>query len=196
MILPRTFYEQDTITVARELLGCFLVHREPAGTTIGRIVEDEAYTEHDEAAHSFIGKTERNRVLFGPAGHAYVFFIYGMHYCFNVVTNTEGRGEAVLIRALEPVEGIDIMRARRKTDKIFDLCSGPGKLTRALNIIMNHNGLSLTDSQLHIWSADSIPGYSPPSVEDLVQTTRVGISKSADLPFRFYIRGSRFVSKK
>jgi DNA-3-methyladenine glycosylase len=196
MILPGTFYEQDTLVVARQLLGCFLVRLEENGTVIGRIVEDEAYTAHDRAAHSFIGKTKRNKVLFGPAGHAYVFFIYGMHYCFNAVTGSEGTGEAVLIRALEPVEGIELMRFRRKTDRLFDLCSGPGKLTRAFHITMDHNGVSLTESPLQIWSGDSIRGYTPPSGREIVQTTRIGISKSADLPFRFYIQGSRFVSKK
>jgi DNA-3-methyladenine glycosylase len=196
MILPRSFYERDTITVARKLLGCFLVHQEDEGTTIGRIVEDEAYVEQDQAAHSYIGMTERNRIMFGPAGHAYVFFIYGMHYCFNAVTGTRGKGEAVLIRALEPVEGIALMQARRKTDRIINLCNGPGKLTQALNITGEENGRSLTDSPLRIWSPDSLPGFRSPGEGEIVQTTRVGISKSEDLPFRFYLKGSRFVSKK
>jgi DNA-3-methyladenine glycosylase len=196
MILPRSFYEQDTITVARKLLGCFLVHQEDEGTTIGRIVEDEAYVEQDQAAHSYIGITERNRVMFGPAGHAYIFFIYGMHYCVNAVTGGEAKGEAVLIRALEPVAGIGLMQARRKTDRIADLCRGPGKLTQALHITGEENGLSLTDSPLQIWSPGSLPGYGPPAEDEIVQTTRVGILKSKNLPFRFYIRGCRFVSRK
>jgi DNA-3-methyladenine glycosylase len=196
MILPGSFYEQDTLTVAKKLLGCFLVHREEEGITIGRIVEDEAYVEQDRAAHSYNGMTERNRVMFGPAGHAYVFFIYGMHYCVNAVTGGEGKGEAVLIRALEPVEGVGLMQARRKTDRVFELANGPGKLTQALHITREENGLSLTDSPLQIWSSDSIRGYEQPADEEIVQTTRVGISKSAELPFRFYIRGSRFVSRK
>jgi DNA-3-methyladenine glycosylase len=158
MILPRSFYERETIRVARKLLGCFLVHREEEGTTIGRIVEDEAYVEQDPAAHSFNGMTERNRVMFGQAGHAYVFFVYGKHFCVNAVTGAEGKGEAVLIRALEPVEGIVLMQARRLTDKIADLCSGPGKLTQALHITMQE--------------------------------------KSEDLPYRFYLKGNRFVSRK
>jgi DNA-3-methyladenine glycosylase len=196
MILPGSFYEQDTLTVAKKLLGCFLVHREEEGITIGRIVEDEAYVEQDRAAHSYNGMTERNRVMFGPAGHAYVFFIYGMHYCVNAVTGGEGKGEAVLIRALEPVEGVGLMQARRKTDRVFELANGPGKLTQALHITREENGLSLTDSPLQIWSSDSIRGYEQPADEEIMQTTRVGISKSAELPFRFYIRGSRFVSRK
>jgi DNA-3-methyladenine glycosylase len=196
MILPRSFYEQDTLSVARKMLGCFLVHREEEGTTIGRIVEDEAYVEHDQAAHSSIGITGRNRVLFGPPGHAYVFFIYGMHSCVNAVTGREGKGEAVLLRALEPLQGIGLMQARRKTEKVTSLCSGPGKLTQALHITLQHNGVSLTDSPLQIWSADSMPGYEPPNEDGIVETTRIGISKSKDLPFRFYIKGSRFVSRK
>jgi DNA-3-methyladenine glycosylase len=196
MILPRSFYEQDTISAARELLGCYLVHHEEEGTTMGRIVEDEAYVENDRAAHSYRGMTNRNRVLFGPPGRAYVFFIYGMHCCVNAVSGTEGKGEAVLIRALEPVDGIRLMQARRRTEKLTALCSGPGKLTEALCITMEDNGLSLTDSPLQIWSADSILGYQPPSGDQVVQTTRIGISKAMDLPLRFYIRGNRFVSKE
>jgi DNA-3-methyladenine glycosylase len=196
MILPRSFYEQDTISAAQDLLGCFIVHQEEEGTTMGRIVEDEAYVENDRAAHSYRGMTDRNRVLFGPPGRAYVFFIYGLHCCVNAVTGTEGKGEAVLIRALEPVGGISLMQARRKTDTLVALCSGPGKLTEALHVTMEHNGLSLTDSPLQIWSADSVPDYHPPSGDQIVQTTRVGISKATDLPLRFYIRGSRFISRK
>jgi len=123
MILPQTFYEQDTITVAKRLLGCYLVHLEGEETTLGRIVETEAYLVHDPAAHSFIGKTKRNSVLFGPVGHAYVYFIYGMHYCFNVVTGREGMGEAVLIRALEPLQGMLVMRKRRRRQKLTLLCT-------------------------------------------------------------------------
>jgi DNA-3-methyladenine glycosylase len=196
MILPRSFYEKDTISAAQELLGCFLVHREGEGTTIGRIVEDEAYVENDQAAHSYGGMTGRNRVLFGPPGRAYVFFIYGMHCCVNAVTGQEGKGEAVLIRALEPVDGIGLMEERRRTDRLTMLCSGPGKLTQALHITLQDNGLSLADSPLQIWSADSIAGYDPPAIDQIVRTTRIGISKSTDLPLRFYLKGSRFISKK
>ncbi len=105
MILPQAFYAQETITVAKQLLGCYLVHLQGEQTTLGRIVETEAYLgRHDPASHAFIGKTPRNRVLFGPVGHNYVYFIYGLHYCTNAVTGTEGNGEAVLIRALEPLQ--------------------------------------------------------------------------------------------
>jgi DNA-3-methyladenine glycosylase len=196
MILPLSFYEQDTIDAARDLLGCYLVHHEEEGTTMGRIVEDEAYLENDRAAHSYGGMTDRNQVLFGPPGRSYVFFIYGMHCCVNTVTGQEGKGEAVLIRALEPVEVISLMQARRKTDKLVALCSGPGKLTQALHITMDDNGLSLTDSPLQIWSSDSTPACQPPTGDQIVQTTRIGISKAMDLPLRFYIRGNRFISRK
>jgi DNA-3-methyladenine glycosylase len=196
MILPRQFYEQDTIDAAQNLLGCFLVHQEIEGTTMGRIVEDEAYVENDRAAHSYRGMTDRNRVLFGPPGRAYVFFIYGMHCCVNAVTGTEGKGEAVLIRALEPVDGIRLMQSRRETDKLTALCSGPGKLTEALHITLEDNGLSLTESPLQIWSADSIPGYESLAGDQVVQTTRIGISKEIDLPLRFYLKGNRFISRK
>ena len=196
MILPVEFYQRDTVTVARDLLGCYLVHREDAGTTIGRIVEDEAYIGEDPAAHSFRGETERNRAMFGPAGHAYVYRIYGIHNCVNVVTRREGIGEAVLIRALEPVEGIDRMQERRGTEDRRLLCSGPGRLTEALHITMEQNGRSLIDGPLQVWSAESLPGYPKVEEDEIVQTTRIGITKAADLPLRFYIRGNRYVSRR
>ncbi len=196
MILPPSFYDRDTVIVARELLGCYLVHHEEEGTTIGRIVEDEAYIVGDQAAHSYIGMTERNKVLFGPPGHLYVFFIYGMHYCANAVTRAEGRGEAVLFRALEPIKGIDLMQKRRRMDNLAELCNGPGKLTSALNITREQNGMSLTDSSVQIWSADSLPGPERLTDDDIVRTTRIGISKSRELPLRFYIRKSRYISRK
>lgn len=195
MILPQTFYEQDTISVAKKLLGCYLVHLEGEETTLGRIVETEAYLVNDPAAHSFIGKTKRNAVLFGPVGHAYVYFIYGMHYCVNVVTGREGAGEAVLIRALEPLRGIALMRQRRGTEKLTLLCNGPARLAEALAITLAFNGSPLFDGPLQIWSADSIP--TSPTIEnaDIVQTTRIGIVKARDMPLRFYLKGNRYISR-
>lgn len=196
MILPPAFYERDTVAVARDLLGCYLVHLEEEGRTVGRIVEDEAYIRGDRAAHSYTGRTERNRVLFGPPGHLYVFFIYGMHYCANAVTGAEGMGEAVLIRALEPIEGIGLMQKRRKTEKITALCSGPGKLTSAMHITLEHNDFPLTDSPIQVWSGDSLPGRKKIADEDIICTHRIGISKSRELPLRFYIKDNQFISRR
>jgi DNA-3-methyladenine glycosylase len=196
MILPQTFYEQDTITVAKRLLGCYLVHLEGEETTLGRIVETEAYLVHDPAAHSFIGKTKRNSVLFGPVGHAYVYFIYGMHYCFNVVTGREGMGEAVLIRALEPLQGILVMRKRRRRQKLTLLCNGPARLTEALAITLSYNGISLFDGPLQMRSSESLPSSAPLGDADIVQTTRIGIVKARELPLRFYLKGNSYISRK
>ena len=194
MILPQTFYEQDTITVAKKLLGCYLVHPEGEETTLGRIVETEAYLAHDPAAHSFVGKTKRNAVLFGPVGHAYVYFIYGVHYCVNVVTGREGAGEAVLIRALEPLHGIALMQQRRRTERLNFLCNGPGRLTEALAITIAFNGSSFFDGSLQIWSAES-HSSAPIGDTDIVQTTRIGITKARELPLRFYLKGNRYISR-
>lgn len=194
--LPVSFYEQDTVTAAERLLGCYLRHEGRTGAVTGRIVETEAYVKGDEAAHSYRGKTKRNSVLFGPVSHAYVYFIYGMHCCLNAVTGTEGNGEAVLIRALEPVDGIAAMQRRRGTVQLRNLCSGPGKLTQALGITLACNGVSLTDGPLRILSAAGIPGFAPVGEPDIIRTTRIGITKSVDLPLRFMIKGNHFVSRK
>ncbi|MFA7199727.1 MAG: DNA-3-methyladenine glycosylase [Methanoculleus sp.] len=197
MILPPAFYERDTVTVAKDLLGCLLVHREEAGTTMGWIVEVEAYLRDDPAAHSFRGRTARNRTMFGSAGHAYVYRIYGLHTCVNVVTGPEGVGEAVLVRALEPAAGTDLMRARRGTDDPLALCSGPGKLTQALAITMDLDGTSLSSGPLQVRSPESLPGRWPEALPgEIVRTTRIGITKAADLPLRFYLKGSRYVSRR
>lgn len=196
MILPPSFYERDTVTVAKDLLGCLLVHREEAAT-MGWIVEVEAYLRDDPAAHSYRGETPRNRAMFGPAGHAYVYRIYGLHTCFNVVTGPEGTGEAVLVRALEPAGGTDLMQARRGTDDPFALMSGPGKLTQALNITMDLDGTSLSDGPLQVRSPGSLSGRRAEGAGgEIVQTTRVGITKATDLPLRFYLKGSRYISRR
>ena len=195
MILAQTFYAQETITVAKQLLGCFLVHLEGEETTLGRIVETEAYLWNDPAAHGFVGKTKRNSVLFGPVGHAYVYFIYGLHYCVNVVSGQEGKGEAVLIRALEPLQGIPVMQKRRHTEQLSRLCSGPAKLTEALAITLAFNGVPLFDGPLQIWSPESLPSASPIESAEIVETTRIGISKAKELPLRFYLKGSSSLSR-
>lgn len=187
-ILPRKFYARETVTAARELLGCILVHNAPDGPASGRIVETEAYIQGDPACHAYRGETPRNKVMFGPPGHAYVYFIYGMYYCFNTVTAPAGVGEAVLIRALEPLEGIPLMRRRRGRDRLMELCSGPAKLVQALGIVRNHNGADLTRNPLFVLKGDAR--------ERILTTTRVGIREGADLPLRFYLEGNPFVSKK
>lgn len=188
-ILPRAFYCRDTVAVARDLLGAILVHETAAGVTAGRIVETEAYLQGDPACHASRGMTRRNRVMFGPPGHAYVYFIYGMYYCFNVVSAPEGVGEAVLIRALEPIEGILHMLRRRKREKLTELCNGPAKLVQAMGITRSHNGVDLTGKPLYI-------GMGKKTTETVVTTTRIGIRAGADLPLRFYLKNNKFISKK
>ncbi|MDD4334500.1 MAG: DNA-3-methyladenine glycosylase [Desulfotomaculaceae bacterium] len=188
-ILPRSFYARDTITVARELLGNIIVNYTPAGIIAGRIVETEAYIQGDPACHASRGMTLRNKAMFGPPGHAYVYFIYGMYYCFNMVTVQEGVGEAVLLRALEPLAGLQMMRANRRREKIVDLCSGPAKLVQAMGITRHHNGADLTVRPLVL-----LKGTEPK--ENIITTTRIGINEVEKLPLRFYLAGNMYVSRK
>jgi DNA-3-methyladenine glycosylase len=187
MILPREFYQRDTVEVARDLLGKVLVH----GKTAGRIVETEAYLGGDDlAAHSAAGITDRTRVIFGPPGHAYVYLSYGIHECLNVVAEPDGQAGCVLIRALEPISGLDIMRARRpaaRSDR--DLASGPGKLTRALGITRAHYGADLTRGNVVITDPRQ------PGPIEIEVTPRIGITKCAELPLRFVIKGTTFASR-
>lgn len=188
--LPKSFFQQPTLDVARGLLGKVLTHKTAEGSAAGRIVEVEAYLYcNDPACHASRGKTARNAAMFGPAGTAYVYLIYGMYYCFNVVTGVEGEGEAVLVRALEPLSGFDLMTTRRVTDDVRQLASGPGKLCQALAINRKQDGLDLTNSPLVL--ADD--GY---TVDNIITATRIGISVAADLPLRFYVAGNPYVSRK
>src|SRR5215469_15931875 len=196
MILPPAFYTQDTTSVARQLLGCYLVHQEGDRTTSGRIVETEAYLTGDPASHAFRGKTKRSSVMFGPAGYAYVYLSYGLHVCLNVVTGQVGQGEAVLFRALEPLEGLATMRERRRTTKEGLLCNGPARLTEALGVPLTLNGYPLFAGPFQIWSADTFPLLLPAETADIIQTTRIGLSKAADLPLRFYLKNNPHVSKR
>lgn len=189
-ILPESFYCRDTARVARELLGKVLVHHSSGGITAGIIVETEAYMQGDPACHAYRGMTPRNRAMFGPPGRAYIYFTYGMHYCFNVVTAAPGVGEAVLIRALQPLAGIDLMRARRGRDNIRELCSGPARLVRAMGIDSGMYGHDLTKRPLLLTKGSDIPE------ERTVVTTRIGITTGAGLPLRFYIKDSIYVSRK
>lgn len=186
-ILKRSFYDRETSEVARDLLGKVVVH----GKTAGMIVETEAYPGGDDlASHSARGLTERTRVIFGPPGHAYVYFIYGMYECLNVVVGATGTPGCVLVRALEPVEGIDIMRLRRPSArKVEDLANGPGKLTLALAITRAQYGADFTRGSLVIRQPLE------PRVVDVAVTPRIGITHCADAPLRFLIRGNPCVSK-
>ena len=188
MILPRSFYARDTIEVARGLLGKIVVH----GETSGRIVETEAYLGggEDLAAHTARGITERTRVIFGPPGHAYVYFIYGMYECLNLVTEPDGRPGAVLIRALQPVAGIETMQRRRPSaHTLRDLTSGPGRLTLALGITRKQNGADVTRGALTVRT----PRDQEPC--EIEVTPRIGIRHCADWPLRFVVKGNPFVSR-
>jgi DNA-3-methyladenine glycosylase len=186
-IVKRAFYARPTVQVARDLLGKVLVH----GPTAGVIVETEAYLGgEDLAAHTARGLTSRTRVIFGPPGHAYVYFIYGMYECLNIVAEPEGKPGCVLLRALEPVVGTEIMQRRRPAARrLEDLASGPGKLTLALGITRAHYGADLTRGALVVREPAE-----PPRLEIQV-TRRVGIRECADWPLRFLVKGNRFVSK-
>ena len=181
-VVARDFYARDTVVVARELLGCILETTFRGVTTSGRIVEVEAYVgPHDPAAHGYGGRmTARNRNLFGPPGMAYVYFIYGMHWCVNAVTEEDGHPSAVLIRALEPLEGVDLMMRRRRTKDVRRLCSGPARLCEALKITGTLNGASLQSSRIRIVSPGE--GLLPTRI---IESPRVGISRAKDWLLRF-----------
>jgi DNA-3-methyladenine glycosylase len=184
--LPAEFYARPVVEVARELIGCTVSHRGAGGV----IVETEAYHETEPACHAYVGLTPRTRVLFGPPGRVYVYRSYGIHALLNAVCEPEGVGAAVLIRALEPVRGLAAMRARRGGVADAELCSGPGKLTQALGITLDENGGSLTRGPVRIGSrAES---WLSPRV---VTGTRIGITRAADLRWRFSAQGNRHVSR-
>lgn len=196
MKLSREFYERDGLTVAKELLGKYLVHSTQEGTTVGKIVEVEAYIgPEDAAAHMYKGlRTSRTEVAFGPGGHAFVYLIYGMYYCFNIVTNIAEKPEAILIRALEPVEGLDRMKKRRKTEEaVKNLCSGPGKLCMAMAITKEHNAVDLCGDELYLLDRERVPE------KDILSTPRINIDyagEAKDYPWRYIIRENPFVSKR
>lgn len=191
--LRQSFYAGPTLTVAEALLGKVLVHRTPAGTASGRIVEVEAYIgEDDPACHAAPGPTARNEPLYGPPGIAYVYLNYGMHYLVNAVTEPAGSPAAVLLRALEPLEGLDLMRRRRalggrQAPSDDDLCRGPGNLTRALGITLAQNRMRLYDSELLIQDRGEVP-------KAIVWTTRIGLTVGVDHQWRAYVVGSTAVS--
>jgi DNA-3-methyladenine glycosylase len=186
MRLERSFYAGAVHEVAQDLIGCVVRH----GATAGRIVETESDHMSEPACHAYAGLTGRTHTLFGEPGRAYVYFSYGIHSLLNAVAEGEGTGAAVLIRALEPVEGLESMRARRGLERPEDLCSGPGKLTQALGIGLSLNGASLLDGPIEILRRE--PGARAPRI---VVAERIGITKAADLPWRFCDADSRHVSR-
>jgi DNA-3-methyladenine glycosylase len=191
--LKRNFYNQPTLKVAKKLLGKYLVVKKGKGLLSGKIVETEAYVgKNDPASHAYKGITPRNKIMFGKPGFAYIYLTYGMYHCLNFITEKEGFPAAVLIRALEPKEGIEAMMRNRKISEVKNLTNGPGKLCQALGLDRSLNGADLcSKKQKKIWVKDrkEKPGK-------IVSTSRIGIDEGRDKKWRFYIEGNRFVSKK
>ncbi len=176
-------FSSHSVEVARLLIGTVVL----VDGVGGRIVETEAYDRDDAASHAFSGPTERNGAMFGPPGHAYVYRSYGIHWCLNFVCREAGHGAGVLIRALEPLAGLDLMRERRDASDVRALCSGPGKLCQALGVTHAHNGMTLSQAPFVL--------QAPAAAVELVAGPRIGISKAMDLPWRFGLAGSHFVSR-
>jgi len=192
-IIEREFYNRDTIDVAKDLLGKILVRVVNGKVLSGTIVESEAYRSTDDpASHSYRGKTERNSVMFGEVGHAYVYFTYGNHYCLNIVAKDYATpAGAVLIRAIEPIDGVSLMHRYRKTHDPYNLASGPGKLTQALKITKKQNDIDVTKKgELYIVNGKDI------SKSEIFATSRIGIRVALDKQWRFLIADNKFVSKK
>lgn len=193
MKLPREFYLRDGLTVARELIGKKLVTNLSDGVTSGVIVETEAYMGAiDAAAHSYRGLTERTRIFFGDGGFVYVYLIYGRNLCTNVVANVAGVPEAVLIRALEPVDGVELMKLRRGKNNLRDLCSGPGKLSQALGVTKNFYGADLCGDEIFIEPAENFQAT-------VTATRRINVDyagAAAEYPWRFIAAGNEFLSRK
>lgn len=181
--LTRKFFDRSVHEVAPELIGAFLM----VGGAGGIIVEVEAYHHTDPAAHSFRGQTPRNAVMFGPPGYAYVYRSYGIHWCLNFVCEEAGSASAILIRAIEPTEGLAAMRRRRGLPEARDLCSGPGKLCEALGVTLKHNGLPLDGPPFELRARGAVP--------EIVTGPRIGITKAMELPWRYGLKGSKFLSK-
>jgi len=195
MKLTREFYLEDGVALGEKLIGKVLVHESLEGITKGIIVETEAYMgDIDDAAHSYKGKKDgRTNIQYGIGGFAYIYLIYGMHYCMNIVANKEERPEAVLIRALEPIEGLDIMKSRRNTDKIHNLCNGPGKLCQAMNINKSHYGIDLCGSTMYLEASNDS------KQPEVIASKRINIDyaeQSKDNLWRFTLKDSKFISAK
>ena len=198
MKLNRDFYNRDAQIVAKELLGKLLVRETPDGVVKGRIVEVEVYKgtpdSMDYACHAFpVKRTNRTEIMFGEAGHAYIYLIYGMYSCLNLVCNAENVPECVLIRALEPVEGLDLMRARRRQEKRYALCSGPGKLCQALSLTKRENGLDLCGRELYVETEEIQTDF------DIASSKRINIDyagEAKEFPWRYTLEGHPFLSIK
>lgn len=195
MKIPRDFYQRTAIEVAQDLLGLNLVHDTKDGITKGKIVEVEAYMgPQDAAAHSFKNiKTSRTNIQYGKGGYAYIYLIYGMYYCFNIVTNKKEIPEVVLIRALEPMEGIALMEHRRKTANLKNLCSGPGKLCAAMGINKSNYGMDLCGNQLYLESSEETEPF------DIIASKRINIDyagEAKDYLWRYTIKDNKYISQK
>jgi len=196
--LSRSFYLRPTLQVAQELLGKYFIRRIGKNLLIGKIVEVEAYRSNDPASHSFRGKTNRNNVMFCEGGHLYVYFTYGMHFCANVVTGREGIGEAVLIRAIEPLVGIEMMMKNRQKGRLhlldgaylINLTNGPAKFCQAFGLARQENGLDLLDSEIIIAEGVPIPS------KLIKRSSRIGIQQGLEKRWRFFIAGNPWVSRK
>ena len=219
--LPQDFYLEETTEVAQKLLNCILIHKTPQGIIAGRISETEAYTQDDPACHAFRGKTPRNEAMFGEAGFSYVYFTYGMYHCFNIVTAKEGVGEAVLIRAVEPLFGMELMRHGRGLinqtflknnaenqieneklrTKVRDgraFAGGPGKICQAFHLTREQNGLDLTHKET-LWIAESTQNLDDKDDKrdkEIITTPRIGISQATALLWRFYLKNELYISRK
>ena len=187
--LDRQFYDRPTLKVAKELLGKYLVVNIKGKFLSGKIVETEAYIGYkDPASHAYRGITPRNKVMFGDPGYAYVYFTYGMHYCLNLVTEKNGYPAAVLIRALEPVQGIEIMQKRRKRKNLIDLASGPAKLCQALGVDRKLNGADLCSDSIWVEDRGEV-------IKSISSSTRIGIKEKDKKNWRFLIQNNEFVSR-
>jgi DNA-3-methyladenine glycosylase len=183
------FLSHSAAEVAPRLLGCLLVREIAGQKLIGRIVETEAYDQTDAASHSYKGRTPRTDVMFGPSGYLYVYFTYGMHYCMNIVCGEEGHGTAVLIRAIEPLEGEEIMQTNRRGKEGIELTNGPAKVCQALQIDKTWNGHGMSEPPFQLVEQPTL------DIAQITQTTRVGITQATDVPWRFYITGNLYVSR-
>ena len=187
----RSFYERNAVKVAYDILGTLLVHEFDGKTLAGFIVETEAYIENEEACHAFRGRTPRTEIMFGPGGRAYIYFCYGMYWCLNATAEKEGKAGAVLIRAVEPVMGIDFMRKRRKKDGETELCSGPGKLTVAYALDGSLNGWDLSKPPFRIVA---LPDELKPRFR-IRKTKRIGLKVARDLEYRYHVEGNPYISR-